>query len=60
MNTDQDANFTNSHGVTHPSEPNYVANIGGSFFGIQDDIAIDAAGTLYVVWQDGIGWAEAP
>src|SRR5215472_10387158 len=24
-------------GVTHPSEPNYVANIGGSFFGIQDD-----------------------
>jgi len=25
------------YGVTHPSEPNYVANIGGSFFGIQDD-----------------------
>ncbi|HEX9053603.1 MAG TPA: alkaline phosphatase family protein [Gemmatimonadales bacterium] len=24
-------------GVTHPSEPNYVANIGGSYFGIQDD-----------------------
>jgi phosphatidylinositol-3-phosphatase len=24
-------------GVTHPSEPNYVANVGGSFFGIQDD-----------------------
>jgi phosphatidylinositol-3-phosphatase len=28
---------TNYWGVTHPSEPNYVANIGGSFFGIQDD-----------------------
>src|SRR5579871_486612 len=28
---------TNYFGVTHPSEPNYVANIGGSFFGIQDD-----------------------
>jgi hypothetical protein len=28
---------TNSYGVTHPSEPNYVANIGGSYFGIQDD-----------------------
>src|SRR5215472_865812 len=27
----------NYFGVTHPSEPNYVANIGGSFFGIQDD-----------------------
>jgi phosphatidylinositol-3-phosphatase len=28
---------TNYWGVTHPSEPNYVSNIGGSFFGIQDD-----------------------
>ena|SRR5215469_12895927 len=28
---------TDYFGVTHPSEPNYVANIGGSFFGIQDD-----------------------
>ena len=30
---------TNYFGVTHPSEPNYVATIGGSFFGIQDDAA---------------------
>ena len=28
---------TNYFGVTHPSEPNYVASAGGSFFGIQDD-----------------------
>jgi hypothetical protein len=28
---------TNYFGVTHPSEPNYVASIGGDFFGIQDD-----------------------
>jgi hypothetical protein len=28
---------TNYFGVTHPSEPNYVASIGGSYFGIQDD-----------------------
>jgi len=28
---------TNYYGVTHPSEPNYVANIGGSYFGVQDD-----------------------
>jgi phospholipase C len=28
---------TNYFGVTHPSEPNYVASVGGSFFGIQDD-----------------------
>jgi hypothetical protein len=28
---------TNYFGITHPSEPNYVALLGGSFFGIQDD-----------------------
>jgi phospholipase C len=28
---------TSYFGVTHPSEPNYVASIGGSYFGIQDD-----------------------
>ena len=28
---------SNYFGITHPSEPNYVANVGGSFFGIQDD-----------------------
>jgi phosphatidylinositol-3-phosphatase len=28
---------TDYFGVTHPSEPNYVANVGGSNFGIQDD-----------------------
>ena len=28
---------TNYFGVTHPSEPNYIASIGGSYFGIQDD-----------------------
>jgi len=28
---------TNYYGVTHPSEPNYVATIGGNYFGIQDD-----------------------
>jgi len=28
---------TNYFGVTHPSEPNYMASIAGSFFGVQDD-----------------------
>ncbi len=32
---------TQSYGVTHPSEPNYVALIAGSYFGIQDDNAYD-------------------
>jgi phosphatidylinositol-3-phosphatase len=28
---------TDYFGVTHPSEPNYMANIAGSYFGVQDD-----------------------
>src|SRR5215468_3058217 len=28
---------TNYFGVTHPSEPNYVALLGGDFFGVADD-----------------------
>jgi hypothetical protein len=31
----------------------YAPNCGFAFFGIQDDIAIDASGNLYLVWQDG-------
>jgi hypothetical protein len=31
----------------------YSPNCGFAFFGIQDDMAIDAAGNLYLVWQDG-------
>ncbi len=33
----QGALMTDSHGVTHPSEPNYLAFFDGSFYGIQDD-----------------------
>ncbi|KAJ9112662.1 hypothetical protein QFC19_000682 [Naganishia cerealis] len=29
--------LTNYNGVTHPSEPNYVASIAGDFFGMSDD-----------------------
>jgi len=28
---------TNYYGVTHPSEPNYMANIAGDYYGVQDD-----------------------
>jgi hypothetical protein len=31
----------------------YDPDCGFAFFGIQNDIAIDAGGTLYMVWQDG-------
>ena len=33
----QGALFTNAHGVTHPSEPNYLALFSGSTQGISDD-----------------------
>ncbi|HEX8034531.1 MAG TPA: alkaline phosphatase family protein [Ktedonobacterales bacterium] len=33
---------TSYYGVTHPSEPNYVAAIGGSYYGIQDDAAYNS------------------
>jgi phospholipase C len=33
------AQATNFFAVTHPSEPNYVAGIGGDYYGIQDDDA---------------------
>ena len=29
--------MTDSHGATHPSEPNYLALFDGSYYGIQDD-----------------------
>ncbi len=41
--------------ATAPAGPDcpYDPNCGYAFFGIQDDIAIDSSGTLYLVWQDG-------
>lgn len=33
----QGANFTNSHGVAHPSQPNYLALFSGSTHGIAND-----------------------
>jgi hypothetical protein len=49
------SNTTFSDVATAPAGPPcpYKPQCGFAFFGVQDDIAIDAAGTLYVVWQDG-------
>ncbi|KAJ7106628.1 hypothetical protein C8R44DRAFT_843119, partial [Mycena epipterygia] len=35
--TEQGILFTNYKAITHPSEPNYIAAIGGDFFGMHDD-----------------------
>ena len=47
--------------ATAPAGPKcpYEPNCGFAFFGIQDDIAIDAAGNLYMVWQDGQDHSKA-
>ena len=37
----------------------YAPNCGFAFFGIQDDMAIDAGGNLYLLWQDGQNHAKA-
>jgi acid phosphatase len=40
--------LTNYHGVTHPSQPNYIAAIGGDFFNWADDNCTDFAETNLV------------
>ncbi|RIB16480.1 phosphoesterase family-domain-containing protein [Gigaspora rosea] len=46
------------HGVEHPSEPNYVAEISGSTFGIKDDANynIDAKTIVDLFEAKGISW----
>lgn len=50
------------HAVTHPSEPNYVAAIGGDYFGMQNDdfnqIAKNVSTVIDLLEDKGISWAE--
>jgi hypothetical protein len=47
--------------ATAPAGPRcpYDPDCGFAYFGIQNDVAIDAAGNLYVVWQDGQDHSKA-
>src|SRR5262249_31742560 len=52
---------TNYFGVTHPSEPNYVALLGGNFFGIADDNpyfinSVDKPNLVTQLDHTGIAW----
>ncbi|KAJ6544504.1 hypothetical protein B0H19DRAFT_1221965 [Mycena capillaripes] len=53
--------FTNYNGVTHPSQPNYVAAIGGDFFGMGDDnmyhIPSNISTVVDLLEDKGISWA---
>ncbi|KAI1469502.1 phosphoesterase-domain-containing protein [Daldinia caldariorum] len=54
--------LSNYHAVTHPSQPNYVASIGGDYFGMQHDdfTQIDKnVSTIIDLLEDkGISWGE--
>lgn len=55
----QYALLTRYYGVTHPSLPNYLALIGGDFFGIQDDCtdcSIDALSLPDLLEAGGRSW----
>ena len=52
---------TSYFGVSHPSEPNYVALVGGSTFGVADDNpywinAVNGPSLVTQLDQAGIGW----
>ncbi len=62
---DTGANFTNSHGVTHPSQPNYLALFSGSTQGVTDNGTYNFSGPnlatqLYAAGESFLGYAEAP
>ncbi|KAK7002219.1 hypothetical protein R3P38DRAFT_3042069 [Favolaschia claudopus] len=53
--------LTNSMAVTHPSEPNYVAAIGGDFFGMHDDnmyhVPSNISTVVDLLEERGVTWA---
>ncbi|KAI6136995.1 phosphoesterase family-domain-containing protein [Pisolithus sp. B1] len=50
------------YAVTHPSEPNYIASVGGDFFGLFDDdfeaIPTNMSTIVDLLDEKNIGWAE--
>ncbi|CAK7211576.1 hypothetical protein SBRCBS47491_001171 [Sporothrix bragantina] len=54
--------LTNNFGVTHPSEPNYAAAIGGDYFGMNNDnmnfITQNVSTVIDLLEDAGISWGE--
>lgn len=54
--------LTNYFGVTHPSEPNYVASVGGDNFGMDNDnfnkVAPNVSSIIDLLENKGISWSE--
>ncbi|KAJ7438392.1 phosphoesterase family-domain-containing protein [Mycena galericulata] len=53
--------LTNYNSVTHPSEPNYIASVGGDFFGAHDDnmyhIPSNISCVVDLLEDKGVSWA---
>lgn len=56
---DEGALFTNSHGVTHPSQPNYIALFSGDLQGVKgDECLADDSATPYTTSNLGAALVE--
>ncbi|CAK5274060.1 unnamed protein product [Mycena citricolor] len=53
--------FTDYNSVTHPSQPNYIASMGGDFFGAGDDTFVHIPSNITTVIdlleEKGVSWA---
>lgn len=54
--------LSNYFGVTHPSEPNYVASIGGEYFGMDNDnfneVPSNISSVIDLLEDKGISWGH--
>ena len=60
--TKQGIRLTNLFAVTHPSEPNYVASVGGDYYGMNNDnlnhVPENISSVVDLLEERGISWAE--
>lgn len=58
----QGIQLTNYFAVTHPSEPNYIASVGGEYFGMDNDnlnrVPENVSTIVDLLEEKGISWAE--
>lgn len=54
--------LSNYFALTHPSEPNYVASVGGEYFGINNDdlnkLPANISSVADLLEDKGISWGE--
>src|SRR5579871_3446076 len=54
--------LSNYHSVTHPSQPNYMASVGGDYFGLASDdfvaLPSNISSIVDLLEDKGISWGE--